>query len=150
MDGGRAGLLLSANTLGAIVGTFVVPFAVIPLIGSPAALGLIAILNASLAVILALRGGLVQRLGRAAVAAVGSGVVVLLAVAIGVGGFFVGPSIARIERISAMGIQSAEDESASVQGGAKVDKNGTDAPSGDWHGDDPCSRFDAGWMPILP
>ncbi len=42
----RAGLLLAANTFGAIVGTFVVPFLVIPLVGSPVALGLIAILNA--------------------------------------------------------------------------------------------------------
>jgi spermidine synthase len=40
--GGRSGLLLATNTLGAIIGTFIVPFAVIPLIGSPSALALIA------------------------------------------------------------------------------------------------------------
>ena len=37
--GGRAGLLLASNTVGAIVGTFLVPFVVIPLVGSPNALG---------------------------------------------------------------------------------------------------------------
>ena len=64
------------------MGAFVVPFAVIPLVGSPAALGLIAILNASLAVVLALRGGLVQRLARAAIAGAGTIAVLLLVVAI--------------------------------------------------------------------
>ncbi len=42
----NSGLLLSANTLGAITGTFLIPFVVIPLVGSPVALGLIAVLNA--------------------------------------------------------------------------------------------------------
>ena len=62
--GGRAGLLLASNTVGAIVGTFLVPFVVIPLIGSPNALGAIAIVNAALAVALALWGGLGHRLTR--------------------------------------------------------------------------------------
>ena len=115
--GGRAGLLLSANTLGAIVGTFVVPFVVIPLTGSPAALGLIAILNASVAVVLALRGGLALRLARTAIAGAGGVVVVLLAIAVGMGTFFVDPSIARIQRTGGHLIRSAEDEIASVQAG---------------------------------
>ena len=49
-----AGLLLAANTLGAIVGTFVVPFFVIPAIGSPDAIGVIALINVVLGI--ALRG----------------------------------------------------------------------------------------------
>jgi spermidine synthase len=120
--GSRAGLLLSANTLGAILGTFVVPFAIIPLIGSPAALGLIAILNAGLAVILALRGGLIQRLTRMVIASAGTVVVVALVVAIGAGRFFVDPSMVRIERAGGTIVRSAEDEIASVQAG--VDSNG--------------------------
>ena len=43
--GSNSGLLLSANTLGSITGTFVIPFVVIPLVGSSTALGLLALLN---------------------------------------------------------------------------------------------------------
>jgi hypothetical protein len=35
--GSNSGLLLSANTFGAICGTFLIPFVVIPLVGSPVA-----------------------------------------------------------------------------------------------------------------
>ena len=120
--GGRAGLLLSANTLGAIAGTFIVPFAVIPLIGAPAA-----------------RpdrdpergpGGHPGPArwpghGRRPSAIAGAGTAggrARLAV-VGVGSFFVDPSIARIERTGGTVLHSAEDEIASVQAG--VDKNGT-------------------------
>jgi spermidine synthase len=48
-----AGLLLAANTLGAIVGTFVVPFFVIPAIGAPDAIGVIALINVTLGIALA-------------------------------------------------------------------------------------------------
>ncbi len=121
--GGRAGLLLASNTVGAIVGTFLVPFVVIPLIGSPNALGAIAIVNAALAVALALWGGLGHRLSGAFIAAAGSGVAVVIAIALVAGGSFVDPSVARIERNGGTVIRAAEDEIASVQAG--VDKNGT-------------------------
>src|SRR5258708_35414882 len=54
--GANTGLLLSANTLGAITGTFLVPFVVIPLVGSPVALGLIALGNGGTGIALALAG----------------------------------------------------------------------------------------------
>ncbi len=43
--GSNSGLLLSVNTLGAITGTFLIPFFLIPAVGSPVALGLIALVN---------------------------------------------------------------------------------------------------------
>jgi spermidine synthase len=120
--GGRAGLLLAANTLGAIVGTFLIPFVVIPWIGSPNALGLLAMLNAGLAIILALWGGLGRPSVRAAVAVSGTALIVLLAIPLTVGGAFVDPSVARVERSGGTVIRSAEDEIASVQAG--LDANG--------------------------
>ncbi len=120
--GGRSGLLLATNTVGAIIGTFIVPFVVIPLIGSPSALALIAILNAGLAVILAVWGGLGGRVVRTAVAVGGAAMVVVLVVSVAVGGYFVDPSMARIEREGGTIVKSAEDEIASVQAG--TDKYG--------------------------
>ena len=73
--------------------------------------------------VLALRGGLVQRIARAAIATAGTIAVLLLVVAIGAGRFFVDPSIAQIERDGGSVILTAEDEIATVQAG--IDKNGT-------------------------
>ncbi len=120
--GGRAGLLLAANTLGAIIGTFIVPFAIIPLIGSPSALALIAMINAGLAVILAVWGGLGGRVVQTAVAVGAAAIVAVLVVAVAAGGFFVDPSMARIEREGGTIVKSVEDEIASVQAG--TDKYG--------------------------
>src|SRR4029453_3619182 len=44
--GGDSGTLLLPNTCGSIAATFLLPFLVIPLLGSPAALALLAIVNA--------------------------------------------------------------------------------------------------------
>jgi spermidine synthase len=121
--GSRAGLILAVNTTGAIVATFLIPFVVIPAIGSPSTLALLAIVNAGLAVVLALSSGLVTRVVRGGIAVVGSAAIVLIVAAVGLGGLFVDPSIARIERASGRVIHSAEDEIASVQAG--LDKNGT-------------------------
>lgn len=115
--GSRAGLLLAVNTLGAISGTFLVPFVVIPLVGSPAALGLIALVNVGLAVALALLGGVPARLSRAFIAGGGTALAAVLAVALVAGGVFVDPSIARIGRQGGTVLASTEDEIASVQAG---------------------------------
>lgn len=115
--GSRAGLLLAANTLGAISGTFLVPFVVIPLVGSPAALGLIALVNVGLAIALALLGGVPARRSRAFIAGGGTALAALLTVALVVGGVFVDPSVARIERQGGTVLDTAEDEIASVQAG---------------------------------
>jgi spermidine synthase len=144
--GSRAGLLLSVNTLGAISGTFLVPFVVIPAVGSPAALGLIAIVNVGLAIALALRGGIPARSSRAVIASGGAALAAVLVVAL-VGGVFVDPSIARIERMGGTVLASAEDEIASVQagflpgGGLQLWVTGTSMTA---------LTVDAKLMPILP
>ena len=115
--GARAGLILAVNTLGAIVGTFVVPFVVIPLIGSPNALGLLALINVGLALVLVGWGGIGRQAVRAIVGVGGAGVAVVLVVALVAGGAFVDPSIARIQRLHGTLLGAAEDEIASVQAG---------------------------------
>ena len=120
--GGRAGLLLASNTIGAIAGTFLIPFVVIPRIGSPDALALVAMVNAGLAIVLALWGGLGRPAVRAAIAGSGTVVIGLLVVAVAGGQAFVDPTVARIERSGGTILRTAEDEIASVQGG--VDANG--------------------------
>ncbi|MDP9484172.1 MAG: fused MFS/spermidine synthase, partial [Chloroflexota bacterium] len=121
--GSRAGLILAVNTTGAIVATFLIPFAVIPAIGSPSTLALLALINAGLAIVLALAGGLAGRVARGGIAFAAGAVVVLIVAAVGVGGLFVDPSIARIERAGGRVVRTAEDEIASVQAG--FDRNGT-------------------------
>ncbi len=53
--GKDAGILLGSNTLGAICGTFLIPFVAIPIIGSPRSLVLLALVNALLGIALIVR-----------------------------------------------------------------------------------------------
>jgi spermidine synthase len=115
--GSRAGLLLASNTLGAIIATFAIPFIVIPLVGSPVALGLVAIVNAVTGVAVALGGRIERPVPRVVAGTAGVVVAVGLVVSIAGGGLFIDPSIARIQRAGGVLYQSAEDEIASVQAG---------------------------------
>ncbi|MFI5274472.1 MAG: fused MFS/spermidine synthase [Ktedonobacterales bacterium] len=116
--GANSGLLLSANTLGAITGTFLVPFVVIPLVGSPVALGLIALLNVATAIALALAGPIeapsIRWLTTGAAAITGVALVVILTV----GSVFVDPNIVRLRADHGTLAMSLEDEIASVQAGS--------------------------------
>ena len=116
--GRRAGMVLAVNTLGAIVGTFVIPFVVIPLVGSPNALGLLAIVNALLAAGLATvgRSARAGSPGRSSASA-GSVSRPSWRSRLVSGGIFVDPSVARIERLGGRIASSLEDEIASVQAG---------------------------------
>ncbi len=115
--GRRAGMILAVNTIGAIVGTFAIPFVVIPLIGSPNALGLLAIVNALMAAGLAVRGRGLGRASQVIVGAGGVGLAAVLAISLVSGGIFVDPSVARIEGRGGRIASSLEDEIASVQAG---------------------------------
>ena len=114
--GRRAGLVLAVNTTGAIVGTFVIPFVIIPLIGSPDALGLLAIANTLLAVVLVLWAGLSDRVSRLVLGS-GAALAMVLTIVLVTGGAFVDPSVAKIGRAGGVVVESLEDEIASVQGG---------------------------------
>lgn len=110
--GGDTGALLAMNTAGTVVGTFVVPFVLMPTIGSPRAVALLALANLTLGSALvwpgrapALRRAVGPALAAAAVAVVvvGSSLVV-------------DPGVARVTHGGAL-YASAEDEIASVQSG---------------------------------
>jgi spermidine synthase len=115
--GSNTGLLLSANTLGAISGTFLVPFVVIPLVGSPVALGLIALINAGMGIALALGGRIEEHRPRSVTGGLGVVTAAVLVVTLVSGGFFVDPNIARIRLADGTLLGSAEDDIASVQAG---------------------------------
>lgn len=114
--GSRSGLLLAANTVGAIAGTFIVPFVVIPLLGSAIAVGIVAMLNAATGLLLAFSGGILSRRTRFVIATAGAvstlGIVALLATH----SLFVDPNVVRF-RIAGTVYGTAEDEIASVQAG---------------------------------
>ncbi len=112
-----AGLLLAANTLGAIVGTFVVPFFVIPAIGSPEAIGLVALVNVALAFVLAHEARTWSRAGRITTYGLGAATTAVIVVALATGSVLVDPSVARIEAHKGQLYATAEDEIASVQAG---------------------------------
>ncbi len=114
----RAGLLLASNTLGAIIGTFVVPFFLIPAVGSPSAVGLLALTNAGTGIALALGGRVPGSLSRAATMAAGGALSVVLVVSLLAGGLLRDPSVARIVADQGTVFASREDEIASVQAGA--------------------------------
>ncbi len=114
-----AGRLLAANTVGAIVGTFVVPFFLIPILGSPATVALVALVNLGLAGLLIASATGVTPVARGVVAA-GSAVVAVAIVwnLVAPGTTrFVDPSVARIQAMNGTIYQSEEDEIASVQAG---------------------------------
>ncbi len=112
-----AGLLLAANTVGAIVGTFVVPFFVIPAIGSPDAIGLIALVNVGLGIVLAYKAPIRSALGRLTTYGLGTATAVVLVIALATSGMLVDPTVARIEAAEGELFASREDEIASVQAG---------------------------------
>jgi spermidine synthase len=112
--GRDAGLLLGANTFGAICGTFVIPFVLIPAVGSPRSVALLALINAALGAALVGRDRL--PIPRPAVVAAGLALVLTATGALGVQTPVVAdPGLVgfRSGRVYA----AAEDEIASVQAG---------------------------------
>jgi predicted membrane-bound spermidine synthase len=111
----NAGRLLAVNTAGAIVATFAIPFIVIPAVGSPAAVALLALVNVATGLILAFRGTAIRQRATAATAVVVGAAIVAALVLPNV---IVDPSVARIRmNPTATLFESREDEIASVQAG---------------------------------
>ncbi len=115
--GARTGLLLGANTIGSIAGTFLIPFFVIPTLGSPASVLALALINIATAVVLVVRGGTRTRAARLAssTAVVAATIVAIVALALPRG--IVDPGVARIIAAGGVVWESEEDEIASVQAG---------------------------------
>jgi spermidine synthase len=110
------GRLLAANTIGAISGTFLIPFFVIPAIGSPMAVVLLALINAATGIALA-----VTRLGRPSarfgIGGAGVAATAILVAAVVIPGAIVDPTEARIRATGGQVERAAEDEIASVRAG---------------------------------
>lgn len=120
--GRDAGLLLCANTLGAISGTFLVPFVAIPAIGSPRAVVLLAFINALLGVALLAWQPLASGLARRA--PVAAGAVLATAAAVGLmvpNGLVVDPGTRRMSLAGTI-YAAKEDEIAAVQAGIVRDR----------------------------
>jgi spermidine synthase len=111
--GTSSGALLAVNTTGAIVGSLVLPFVLMPLLGSPVVVALLALTNAVVGIALALtaspRGALTAAAG--AIAALAIAVVSL------VPGALAQPNERWIQQKNGRLFASAEDEIASVQAG---------------------------------
>jgi predicted membrane-bound spermidine synthase len=113
--GGESGALLASNTLGAILGSLVIPFLLMPTIGSPWIVVVLALTNAILGIALALRASHTSR----PLAVVG--VFVALAIVVGCTrpGVVAQPNEALIQSMGWQLFESDEDEIASVQAGQK-------------------------------
>lgn len=115
--GRDTGLLLAANTIGAICGTFLVPFLLIPTIGSLRAIILLAVLNVVTGVALTLRGRDVPASARRALGALGAGLAAVAIVGLVMPNpLTVDPGATRLDRSGGL-LASAEDEIAAVQAG---------------------------------
>jgi spermidine synthase len=115
--GRDAGLLLGANTIGSILGTFFVPFILIPTIGSPRSVVVLLLLNLGLGLVLLARGSdMTARLRT------GLRTAAIALAAIAVVGLIVpnqlvrDPGAIRLERETNL-FAEAEDEIAAVQAG---------------------------------
>jgi spermidine synthase len=117
--GTSAGLLLGVNTVGAIIGSFLVPFGLIPWVGSPHAVLLLVMVNICLGVgLLAAERGIKPRLrlsGSFAGTALALAAVVLFVVP---NSIVVDPAVNTLGRAHSTIAQTAEDEIASTQAGA--------------------------------
>jgi len=114
--GTSAGLLLGSNTLGAICGTFLVPFFLMPILTSPRAVVVLAAINALTGLVLLWQarsvGVRLQRVGRAVgVAATAAAVIVLIVP----NQLVADPQVNRARREGDVVLSQAEDQVASVQ-----------------------------------
>lgn len=119
--GTNAGTVLSANTAGAITATVAIPFLLIPAVGSPAAVGILALVNIAMAIALALRGGMKVRRDRRVVLSAGVVLAVMMGGALRTGWFFVDPSEVWV-RSNGKLFESREDQIASVQAGEVIQR----------------------------
>ena len=140
--GSAAGWLLAANTVGAILGSLVIPFVLMPTIGSPAIIVGLVFANIAMGIFLAARS---RPISRPAIAA-GVGIAVGVAVVAATPGRVVQPNEALIAAQGWQLFESREDEIASVQAGQKS------VTAELWVGGTSMTLLtvDAKLMPILP
>jgi len=111
--GSESGSLVAVNTIGAITASVIIPFLLIPVLGSPVVVVLLALVNATLGIALALRGRAPSR----TMAAIGLVVAVAVVAVPFIPGLLIQPSEAYIKAAGGRLFSSTEDEIASVQAG---------------------------------
>ncbi|MDH5244671.1 MAG: hypothetical protein OEX05_12115, partial [Chloroflexota bacterium] len=111
--GEESGSLLAVNTTGAIIGSLVIPFVLMPTIGSPTIIAVLATVNACIAIALAL----VSRPRVPATAILGGAVLLAIAIAVVTPGVIRQPTEALIEDAGGAVFESTEDEIAAVLAG---------------------------------
>ncbi len=115
--GRNAGSLLGVNTFGAILGSFVVPFVLIPAIGSPRSIALLGLGNVALGVAILWRTTEPATRTRRAFAATAAVVAVALAFAVVNPSVLAQPNVGRIHSQGGVIFEAAEDEIATVEAG---------------------------------
>ena len=118
-EGSASGSLLAVNTAGSIAATFLLPFFVIPLIGSPATLAALALVNAMVGGLLLVRATPAHKVVGWAGGAASGAVAVLVVVALVSGSAFRNPTTALIEQDHGQVFAATEDEIASVVAGER-------------------------------
>jgi spermidine synthase len=113
--GSESGALLASNTTGAILGSLVIPFVLMPTIGSPAIVIVLAVMNAALGVVLAWLASPRSRV----LSAVGAGLIIVIVFLAARPGVITQPNVTLIESLGGRIFASDEDEIASVQAGQK-------------------------------
>jgi spermidine synthase len=118
-EGSASGSLLAVNTAGSIVATFILPFVVIPLIGSPATLAALAVINALVGAALLGRVVPARPVLRWTGAAAGALAAVIVATTFASGTAFHNPTTTLIRDKGGQVFASTEDEIASVVAGTR-------------------------------
>jgi spermidine synthase len=111
--GTESGSLLAVNTIGAILGSLIVPFALMPTIGSPAVVGLLALINLATGVSL----GWISRPRAMPTILMGGATFVAVAILLSIPGLITQPTAYLIPKAGGELYASTEDEIASVQAG---------------------------------
>lgn len=116
-EGASSGSLLAVNTAGSLVATFALPFLVMPLIGSPATLACLAIVNAVVGASL-LVGERRLSLGLRRVSGLaGAAIALLVALAMASGLAFTSPTVKLISSLGGEVYATAEDDVATTVAG---------------------------------
>jgi spermidine synthase len=116
-EGAASGSLLAVNTLGSIVATFVLPFVLIPWIGSPGVLAGLALLNAVIGGWLLLGDRTLPARGRRLVGPVTAGLAAVILVTAASGVAFRNPTTHRVQAGGGRIFESTEDAIAAVDAG---------------------------------
>lgn len=116
-SGRSTGTFLAVNTLGSIAGSFLVPFLLIPLIGSPHAAALLALVNVGLGASIALSSPSVSGKVRWTVPVVAGAIGLVIVAASLAPAMIVSPNVARLNGLGATVFDATEDEIATVEAG---------------------------------